>query len=266
MKRYSEELPELQAYRKRYVTNNQCVTVNLDSHVHYLETIRQDKSLYPNCNIILGTWLIEQLWKNHRDTEADNVQAIIDKGFSSHAPQDFSEPDTPVIKPLYFIRCLQRSNGEMLDSWDDNYGDDQNIGLHDLVSQPSMQRLCTSWKVMVNNHRLSTPIDARFCPFCEYHSSCHKTLNNHIQIHLSLSLFCGIGGCFFATSNCKALIQHAITEHSCYEKSKELKPQKGRLWVTPELRSSLIPTGSPLTGNTTTSTTVTRNPTGVDED
>ena len=162
-----------------------------------------------------------------RDTEADNMQAVIDKGFHSHTPQDFPESDTPVIQPLYFIWCLQRSNGDMLDSRDNNYGDDQNIGLHDLVSQPSMQCLCTSRKVTVNNHRLSTPIDAGFCPFCEYHSSCHKTLNNHIRIHLSLSLFCGIGGCFFATSCCKALIQHAVTEHPYYKKSKELNPKKG---------------------------------------
>ena len=227
LEKYSEELPELQAYRKKYVTNPQRVTVNFDSHVHYLEMIRQDKSLYPNHKVILGTWLIEQLRKNHRDTEADNVQAVIDKGFSSHIPRDFPKSDIPVIQPLYFICCLQKSNGDMLDSRDDNYGDDQNISLHDLVSQPSMQCLCTSQKVTVNNCRLSTPIDAGFCPFCEYHSSSHKTLNNHIQIHLSLSLFCGIEGCFFAYSDCKALIKHAITEHPCYEKSKELNPKKG---------------------------------------
>ena len=151
----------------------------------------------------------------------------MDKGFSSHAHRDFPESDTPVIQPLYFIRCLQKSNSDMLDSRDGNYRDNQNIGLHDLVSQPSMRCLCTSQKVTVNNHRLSTPIDAGFCPFCEYHSSCHKTLNNHVWIHLSLSLFCGIRGCFFTTSDCKALIQHAVMEHLCYEKSKELNPKKG---------------------------------------
>ena len=64
LEKYSEELPELQAYRKKYVTNPQHVTINLDSHIHYLEMIWQDKSLYPNCNIILGTRLIEQLRKN----------------------------------------------------------------------------------------------------------------------------------------------------------------------------------------------------------
>ena len=114
------------------------MTVNLDSHIRYLEMIQQDKSLYPNRNIILGTQLIEQLWKNGRNTEVDTVQAVMDKGFSSHAPQDFPDSDTPVVQPLYFIRCLQKSNGDMLDSMDDNYGDDQNIGLHDLVSQLSM--------------------------------------------------------------------------------------------------------------------------------
>ena len=133
--------------------------------------IWQDKSLYPNRNVILGTRLIEQLQKNGWNTEADNVQAIIDKGLNSHTPWDFPDLDTPVIQPLYFIRCLQRSNGDMLDSTDNNYRDDQNIGLHDLVSEPSMQCLCNSQKVMVNNCRLSTPIDAGFCPFCEYHSS-----------------------------------------------------------------------------------------------
>ena len=62
LKEYSEELPELQAYHKKYMTSTQRATVNLDSHIRYLELIRQDKSLYPNHNAILGTCLIEQEW------------------------------------------------------------------------------------------------------------------------------------------------------------------------------------------------------------
>ena len=87
----------------------------------------------------MGTWLIEQLWKNGRNAEADEVQAVIDKVMNCHTPRDFPDLDSlPIIHPLYFIRCLQRSNAAMLDSTDDNYRDDQNISLHDLVSQPSM--------------------------------------------------------------------------------------------------------------------------------
>ena len=99
LKKYSEELPELQAYRRKYVTNSQCATC-------YLEMIQQDKSLYPNHNIILGTQLIEQLQKNGQNTEADDMQAVIDKGLNSHAPWDYPDSDTPVIQPLYFIQCL----------------------------------------------------------------------------------------------------------------------------------------------------------------
>ena len=54
LKKYSEELPELQAYHKKYMTSTQRATINLDSHVCYLELIQQDKSLYPNRNIIWG--------------------------------------------------------------------------------------------------------------------------------------------------------------------------------------------------------------------
>ena len=225
--KYGEELPELQVYHKRYITNNQWVTINLDSHIRYLESVREDRSLYPNRIVMLATQLIEKLKEKNWKAIADQLQAVVDKDFGSHTPQGFPKPEDPVVKPLYFIWCLQRSDGSMIDARDENYGDDQNISLHDLVSQPSMRHLCISRKVTVNNRRLTTPIDAGFCPFCDYHSSCHKMLNNHVRIHLSLSLFCGIDGCFFATSDCKALIQHAITEHPWYQKSKELNPKKG---------------------------------------
>ena len=39
LEKYSEELLELQAYRRKHVTNSQHVTINLDSHVRYLEMI-----------------------------------------------------------------------------------------------------------------------------------------------------------------------------------------------------------------------------------
>ena len=131
------------------------------------------------------------------------------------------------MKPLYFVRCLMRSDGTVIDATDKNYGDDQNIGLHDLASQPSMWCLATSRKIMINSRRLLTLIDAGFCPFCDYHSSCHKMLNNHVWIHLSLSLFCGFPGCFYASSDCKAMFRHTIMQHLEYVKSKELYPKDG---------------------------------------
>ena len=108
-----------------------------------------------------------------------------------------------------------RSDGTVIDATDKNYGDDQNIGLHDLASSPSMQHLATSQKITVNSRRLLASIGA------------FPSLNNHIQIHLSPSLFCGFPGCFYASSDCKAMFQHAIMQHPEYEKSKELYPKDG---------------------------------------
>ena len=84
--KYGEELPELQVYCKRYITNNQRVTVNLDSHIRYLESVREDRSLYPNWNVMLATRLIEKLKEKNQKAIADQLQAVVDKGFGSHTP------------------------------------------------------------------------------------------------------------------------------------------------------------------------------------
>ena len=187
----------------------------------------EDKSLYPNRNVILATRWIQRLRDKKRDDLADWFLAVIDKGFGSHSPWGFPQPDDLVMKPLYFVRCLMRSDSTVIDATNKNYGDDQNIGLHDLASQPCMWRLATSRKITVNSRRLLTLIDTGLCPFCDYHASCHKTLNNHVRIHLSLSLFFGFPGCFYTSSDCKAMFQHAITQHPEYVKSKGLYPKDG---------------------------------------
>ena len=223
LEKYDEELLELKRYRKKLISNIQWTTVNLDSHIHYLELVMEDKSLYPNWNVIRATWWIQRLRDKKRDDLVDRFLAVFDKGFGSHTPRGFPQPDDPVMKPLYFVHCLMRSDGTVIDASDKNYGDDQNISLHDLASQLSMWHLATSRKITVNSRRLLTSIDAGFCPFCDYHSCYHKMLNNHVWIHLSLSLFCGFPGCFYASSDCKAMFQHAIMQYPEYKKSKEPK-------------------------------------------
>ena len=113
-----------------------------------------------------------------------------------------------------------------MDCRDPNYGEDQNIGLHGLVSQASMHRMDTTQKVTIDRWTAMIPLDAGYCPFCAYHARCHRTLNNHVRIHLRLSMFCGVGDCFFATSDTKIMIPHAIAEHlDVYVKSKKLTPK-----------------------------------------
>ena len=103
LEKYDEELPELKRYRKKFISNIQRTTVNLDSHICYLELVMEDKSLYPNQNVILATWWIQRLRDKKRDDLADQFLAVIDKGFGSHSPRGFPQPDDPVMRPLYFV-------------------------------------------------------------------------------------------------------------------------------------------------------------------
>ena len=87
---------------------------------------------------------------------------MIDKGLNSYAPTGMLTPSTPVIEPKFFIRVIQKSNGKIIDRRDGNHEEDQNIGLHDLVSQLSMHQVTTKQNVTINGHTYLTPLDAGF--------------------------------------------------------------------------------------------------------
>ena len=168
-------------------------------------------------------WLLDLLEEHGWKEKADKVWAVIDKGLNSYAPTGMLTPSDPVIEPKFFIRVIQKSNGKIIDRRHGNHGEDQNIGLHDLVSQLSMCWVTTRQNVTVNGCTYLTPLDAGFCPFCSYHARCHKTLNNHIQLHFWMPMFCGVGDCFYATFDCNAMIPHAIEAHKgLYLKSKKI--------------------------------------------
>ena len=181
----------------------------------------KDKSLYPHNNIMSGDRLIVLLEKYGLKEKADKVWAVIKKGLNTYAPSGMLATGDPVIEPKYFIRVIQKSNGEVMDRRDEEFGDGQNIGLHDLVSQMSMRRVTTTQNVTVNGHTYSVRIDCGFCPFCQYHAECHKTLNNHVRLHLRMPMFCGVLGCFYTTFSSKSMILHAAEAHKdLYLKSK----------------------------------------------
>ena len=63
--KYAHECPELIAYQKKHVTEEQRESVNLDDHTTYLNSIREDKSLYPYRNVMSCNWLVQQLKLKH---------------------------------------------------------------------------------------------------------------------------------------------------------------------------------------------------------
>ena len=133
------------------------------------------------------------------DEKAKRVRSVVEKGLNNYAWARMLPTNSLIIESKYFIWVIQKKTGEVIDQWDGKHGEDQNIGLHDLVSQMSMRRANVKQNVTVNGHTYLTEIDTGFCPFCNYHCSCHKTLNNHVWIHLWLPMFCGVGDCFYWT-------------------------------------------------------------------
>ena len=162
----------------------------------YLTEMRQDKSQYPYNNVMSCDWLIRQLKKHNWDKKAEAVQAVIDKGLNSYASTKTLSPNSPVIEPMYFIQVIQRKDEKIMDRRDTSYGDDQNIGLHDLASQPTMHQITTNQRVTINGQSVNIPLDYGFCPFCAYHSRCHKTLNNHVRMHLQMPMSAGLETAF----------------------------------------------------------------------
>ena len=196
-------------------------STNLDDHIAYLQDIWKDRSLYPYKNVMTGRQLIELLEEHGLHDKVDRVWAVIKKGLNTYAPTGMLSPGDPVIEPKYFIRVIQKSTGEVMDWRDGAHGDDQNMGLHDLVSQMSMHWATTTQSIPVNRYSYSTQIDSGFCPFCNYRAECHKTLNNHIWLHLRMPMFCGVPGCFYTTLSSKSMIPHASEAHpELYQKSK----------------------------------------------
>ena len=98
--------------------------------------------------------LVRQLKKHNQDKKAEAVQAVIDKGLNSYASTRTLTPNSPVIEPLYLIWVIQQKNGKIMDWRDADYRDDQNIGLHNLVSQPSMHRMTTNRRITINGQTI----------------------------------------------------------------------------------------------------------------
>ena len=189
--KYSVECPELVQYRKDNILEWQWGSINLDDHTVYLQEARKDKSLYPHKNVMSRHQLIALLEKYGLREKADKVRAVIKKGLNTYAPSRMLAAGDLVIEPKYFIRVIQKSNDEIMDRRDGEFRDDQNIRLHDLVSQMSMRWVTTTQNVTVNGRTYLVWIDCGFCPFCQYHAECHKTFNNHVWLHLRMPMFCG---------------------------------------------------------------------------
>ena len=115
------------------------------------------------------------------------------------------------IKAWYVILVLRSVAGHIIDARDPEYGCDSNIGLYDIVSTASTKKVKKSGQLLWKGRLVSGKVSYGYCPFCSYASTNHRTLNNHIRMHLRLSLACGMPDCWFITHSAESMWKHAAT-------------------------------------------------------
>ena len=84
------------------------------------------------------------------------------------------------IKAHYVMKVLQSIEGEIIDTTHPNFGREQNIGLHYIVSQESMNCIEINGQIVFGGKVFQGKVDAGYCPLCPYSSQSHWTLNNHV--------------------------------------------------------------------------------------
>ena len=114
-----------------------------------------------------------------------------------------------LIKCRYVIYVLHSVEGQIIDARDSDNGRDWNIGLYDIVSPASTRKVGKSGSFIYKGWVVQGKVMHRYCPFCSYASTNHRTLNNNIRMHLHLTLACGMKDCWFVTHNSDVMWKHA---------------------------------------------------------
>ena len=206
---YNLELAALVDYRNKSVPNLKGPP-NTDDHSKYLSQVRDISWSYPAKG---NLWTARQFYqelqacKNQEMVEQGEA-VLLDRGMLG-IPQESGKSGP--IKARYVIRVLRSVEGHIIDASDSDYGRDWNIGLYDIVSAASTKKVEKHGQMLWRGRSVSGKVSYGYCPFCSYASSNHRTLNNHIRMHLRLSLACGMLDCWFIIHSAKSMWKHAAT-------------------------------------------------------
>ena len=113
-----------------------------------------------------------------------------------------------------FVACvLQDCNRNVIDCDHQEYGKEQNIGLHDVVSPAAMAWVTVQETYIVDGIPTTIKADNAYCPFCAYTASNHRANNNHVRMHLRTILVCEWPGCYFVHMQSRRMIEHSAEVH-----------------------------------------------------
>ena len=137
------------------------------------------------------------------------AQQIIKSNF----PMVQGMPSGDKCTPEFAVRVLMDYEGNLIDCDHQEYGKEQNIGLHDVVSPAAMAQVTARETYIVDGIPTSIKADNAFCPFCAYTASNHQAINNHVWMHFRAIMVCGWPGCYFVHMQSKKMIEHSAEAH-----------------------------------------------------
>ena len=206
---YNLELAALVDYRNKSVPDLKG-SPNTDDHSKYLSQVRDISWSYPaKGNLWTARQFFQELQACKNWEMVEQGEAVLwDRGMLG-IPQE-SGKSRP-IKARYVIRVLRSAEGRIIDARDSHYRRDWNIGLYDIVSAASTKKVEKHGQMLWKGRSVSGKVSYGYCPFCSYTSTNHWTLNNHIRMHLRLSLACGMPDCWFIPHSAESMSKHAAT-------------------------------------------------------
>ena len=123
-------------------------------------------------------------------------------------------PSGDKCTPELAVHVLMDCEGNPIDCDHSEYGKEQNIGLHDIVSPAAMARVTTCETYVVDGVPTTVKVNYAYCPFCAYSCLNHWAVNNHVRMHFRAILMCGWPGCYYVHMQSKKMIEHSTEVHN----------------------------------------------------
>ena len=206
---YNLELAALVDYRNKSIPDLKGPP-NMDDHSKYLSQVWDISWSYPTKgNLWTAQQFFQELQACKNREMVERGEAVLWDRSMLEIPQESGKSGP--IKARYIIRVLRSAEGHIIDARDSDYRRDWNIGLYDIVSAASTKKVEKHGQMLWKGCLVSGKVSYGYCPFCSYASTNHWTLNNHIRMHLRLSLACRMPDCWFITHSAESMWKHAAT-------------------------------------------------------
>ena len=214
---HDQDFKALRNYRKT-LPADLLDTINGADHSDFLLRRLEKEGNYMNKksgrkrNLMPVYRLLSQIAKYANEPEKRLKEAHQMTKASFPMVQDMPSSDKGTLELA--VRVLMDCEGNAIACDHSEYGKEQNIGLHDIVSPAAMVRVTTTETYIVDGVPTMIKADYAYCPFCSYACSNHRAINNHVRMHFQAILMCGWPGCYFVHMQSKKMIEHSTEVHN----------------------------------------------------